>query len=76
LQLQRRPLGNRCNGGVTVIALTVAELTVTVLGPDTPFKDAVTDVFPRLTPVTSPKVPGVLLTVAMPLSPELQVTQP
>src|SRR5262249_46630608 len=68
------PLAIVPTGTVMVIQLTVAAVTVTEVEPAMPLRVAVIGVFPILTPVTSPKVPGAVLTVAMPPLPELQVT--
>jgi hypothetical protein len=50
-------------------------LTVMVVEPWIPLKVAVINALPTVRPVTRPRVPAVLLTVAMPLLPELQLTR-
>jgi hypothetical protein len=61
-------------GGVSVIEVNVAAVTVTVVEPWMPPRVAVIGVLPGLTPVTSPMVLEVLLTCAIELLPELQLT--
>jgi hypothetical protein len=57
-----------------VIEVKVAAVTLSVVEPWTPLKVAVIGVFPVLTPVTSPIGSAVLLTCAIELLPELQLT--
>src|SRR5262249_13974955 len=60
--------------GVIVIAVKVAAVTVTVVEPWMPLNVATIGVLPTLTPVASPTVGEVLLTCAIEVSAELQLT--
>jgi hypothetical protein len=48
------PLAIEGSGGVTIIEVSVAALTVTVVEPSIPLRAAAIEVFPTPTPVTSP----------------------
>jgi|SRR5215472_787841 len=61
--------------GVTMIEVRVAPVAVIVVEPETPLRVAVIAVFPTARPVTSPEVPNALLTCAIVLSPEVQLTR-
>ena len=65
------PLAMEELGGVTVIPVSTAAVTVTVVAPITAFSVAVIVVLPTAAPVTSP----LLLTVAMVLVGELQLAE-
>ena len=60
--------------GVTAIEVRTAEVTVTVLAPDTPPRVAVIVALPTPIPVTRPWLPGASLTVASDGAEETQVT--
>jgi hypothetical protein len=60
--------------GAIAMETSVACVTVTVVEPAIPLRVAVTGVFPALRPVTTPCVPEALLTTAIVLSPEVQLT--
>ena len=59
---------------MTSIELSVAAVTVSVVSPDIPPKDAVMVAEPAATDVASPSEPSALLMVAMVLSDEPHVT--
>ena len=65
-----RPIGIEAVAGVTVIDTNVAAVTVKVAEPDLPSKVAVMTDVPMATPVARPDV---LLTVATPVVPEVQL---
>jgi len=60
--------------GVTAIEVRTAEVTVTVVAPDTPPRVAVIVALPTPIPVTRPWLPGASLTVASVGAEEIQVT--
>jgi len=60
--------------GDTWIDCRVAEVTFSVVLPDTPFMVAVIVVNPLKTDVASPTEPGMLLTVAIDVDDDVQVT--
>jgi hypothetical protein len=62
------------SGGVIVIEVSVAVLTVTVVEPETPLRVAVIEVLPMLRPVTSPWLSVASLTSAIVLSAAVQLT--
>ena len=68
------PLAIVATGTVMVMELTVAGAHGDLVDPAMPLRVAVRGVFATPAPVTSPRVPGVVLTVAIPVLPELQVT--
>jgi hypothetical protein len=51
-------------GGVTVIEVSIALVTVTMAAPDTSPRVAVIIAVPAALPITKPWLPGALLTVA------------
>jgi hypothetical protein len=61
-------------GGVIVIAVSTAAVTVTAVVPDTPPRVAVIVALPAAVPVTRPWLPGASLTVASDGAEESQVT--
>ena len=61
-------------GGVIVIDVSVAGVTVTVVVPDTPARPAVIVAPPTPLPVTRPWLPAALLTAATVGSDEIHVT--
>ena len=60
--------------GVTTIEVRTADVTVTVVAPDTPAKVALIVAFPAAVPVTRPWLGAVLLTPATDGAEEAQVT--
>jgi len=60
--------------GVTAIEVRTAEVTVTVVAPDTPPRVALIVALPTPIPVTRPWLPGASLTVASVGAEETQVT--
>ena len=80
---EKVPVAVRCSGlrwamegfvGVTTIEVRTAEVTVTVVAPDTPAKVALIVALPTPLPVTSPWLGAVLLTAATDGAEETQVT--
>ena len=68
------PLASERFGGVIVIPVSTAAVTVTVVLPDTPSRVAVIVALPIPVPVTRPWLPGASLTVASDGAEETQVT--
>ena len=60
--------------GVTAIEVRTAEVTVTVVAPDTPPRVAAIVALPTPIPVTRPWLPGASLTVASDGAEEIQAT--
>ena len=69
------PLAMLGVAGVTAMDTRVALVTVNVVALEMPPSVAVTVVGPAATEVASPWEPAALLTVALPVSEELQVTR-
>ena len=67
------PLATSGFTGVISIAVRVAAVTLAIVDPTTPFRDTLIVELPRLTPVISPWLPGVLLTDAIPGADDDQV---
>jgi len=68
------PAGTELKGAVTVSEVRIAAVTLAVVDPLMPLRNAVIEVLPTVRPVSNPWVPGTLLTCAIVLSSWLQLT--